>query len=350
VGLQKSTALNAAQFVSANAEYLSVTDNAALSIGDQDFTVAGWVYIDSKATYGTIFSKGNPVSATPGQGEYGLMYKPSGDRFMLIMRNADGSGGTNINADTLGSPSTGQWYFVAAWYNAATDTAQIQVNNGAVDSVSIASGPYDGANAGQIGRIAAGFSSDARVDGVGVWKRSLSADERATLYNGGRGVHSTQLTSSLKTSLQAYWDLDEGSTGVAATTRRDAIGSNHLTDNATVTSNTGKTRTGDFLWVGSNGSLADDGAVTAISLGTDRQVSAYTAANSGLPDNDVLSLALGSGGLALVGTNDAGAWAPGMAGFVVEDLASAPATVAAPVRAKGGTIRIKGGTVRVRPQ
>ena len=38
---------NSAQFTAANIEYLSIVDNAALSMGDIDFTVAGWFYFDS---------------------------------------------------------------------------------------------------------------------------------------------------------------------------------------------------------------------------------------------------------------------------------------------------------------
>src|SRR3972149_4482135 len=37
---------NAAQFIAANSEYLSVADNAALSMGDVDFTLAGcWYFV-----------------------------------------------------------------------------------------------------------------------------------------------------------------------------------------------------------------------------------------------------------------------------------------------------------------
>jgi hypothetical protein len=41
---------NAAQFVRASNQNLTLPDNAALSMGDIDFTLAAWVYLDSKPT------------------------------------------------------------------------------------------------------------------------------------------------------------------------------------------------------------------------------------------------------------------------------------------------------------
>src|SRR3989344_2206233 len=38
---------SAAQFTKANGEYLSISDNADLSMGDIDFTICGWMYLDS---------------------------------------------------------------------------------------------------------------------------------------------------------------------------------------------------------------------------------------------------------------------------------------------------------------
>jgi ligand-binding sensor domain-containing protein len=97
------------------------------------------------------------------------------------------------------------------------------------------------------------------------------------------------------------------------------------------------------LWVGTAS------GVTGISLNTQRQITYYTTANSGLPSNNVSSLGLGVGGLAIVGT-DAGAWPTGQAGFPVDDTALSAATSIGNVRDKGGSIRIKGGSVRIKPK
>lgn len=49
---------NAGQFTAANNEYLSVADNAALSSGDVDITVAGWIYLDATFEHKGVLSKG----------------------------------------------------------------------------------------------------------------------------------------------------------------------------------------------------------------------------------------------------------------------------------------------------
>jgi hypothetical protein len=351
VGLQRSVVQNAAQLTAANSEQLSHADNASLSTGDIDFSLGAWVYLDSVGATRTILARrdGNtPI-------EYILQYSNSLLRFQFLIYDSGGSIVGTATANNAGAPSTGAWYYVLAWHDSVANTVNIQVNGGTANSAAETGVPSDSTASFRIG-MANGSSTqpwDGRIDEVGFWKRTLSDSERATMYNSGRALHSDQLPSSLKTNLISYWDLDESSTGAAAVTRKDAISTNDLTDNNTVTSNPGISRVGDFLWVGTNGSSADDGGITAISLETDKQVKAWTTSNSGLPDNDVNSLSLGSGGLALVGTNDAGAWAPGLAGFVVDDTAATPATTQGnAVRIKaGGTTRIKsGGTVRVGPQ
>ena len=46
----------AAQFTAANSEYLSRADNAALSMGDIDFTIETWVYMDTTPTSGNAMT------------------------------------------------------------------------------------------------------------------------------------------------------------------------------------------------------------------------------------------------------------------------------------------------------
>jgi hypothetical protein len=109
---------------------------------------------------------------------------------------------------------------------------------------------------------------------------------------------------------------------------------------------------GRVLWVGTNDGTNDNGALTAISLDTDRRIRTITENSSYLPDNDISSISITSdGALALVGTESDGAWATGLAGFIVTDTATTTATQGDKVRIKsGGTVRVKpGGTVRVKP-
>lgn len=217
---------NAAQFTAANSEYLSLADNDSVSTGDIDFTWAGWVYLDAKAANQAFISKW-----ATNENEYLIQYQAAEDRFLFYVSN-DGTSDVSLAADTLGAVSTATWYFIVAWHDASANTTNIQVNNGTADSAAHATGVRSGAGALEFGRLTEGPANyvAGRLDGWGFWKRTLTANERAQLYNSGTGRRYQQLPSDLLTSLISYWDLEE-QTG----TRNDSHGTNHLTDNATVT-------------------------------------------------------------------------------------------------------------------
>lgn len=174
---------NAAQFTSANSESLTRNDNASLSTGDIDFTVAAWVYLDSKAARQTIATKGG--GGAPGSDEWVLDYLNSSDRFRFFTGGASYKIAT---ANNLGSPSTATWYFIVAWHDAAADTVNIQVNDGTVNSTATTGvAPSDTTQQFKIGQYGASFYMDGRVDEIGFWKRVLTAAERTALYNSGNG-------------------------------------------------------------------------------------------------------------------------------------------------------------------
>ncbi len=339
VGLKKATFNNAASFTAASTEYLSVTSNSSLQTGGGSFTIAGWVNMSDKSAFRYLISK----FASGNSGEFYLYYQQSTDLFRFVVAN--GTTGSSIADVQLGSPSINTWYYLVAWYDSSTSKVYIQANNDVPSSASAVT-PVSTSDDFRIGGLPGIGWHQGKIDNVAYWKRILTPAERAQLYNGGAGFNFENIPSTLTSNLVSWWSLDEPSTGTAAVTRRDSYSTNNLTDNNTVASATGTVGTGSSLWVGTNDSSANDGAVTDVSLETDKQIVAWTTSNSGLPDNDVNSLSLGSGGLALVGTNDAGAWNPGLAGNVVDDTASSPATAVNPIRAKSGGMRIKGGTVR----
>jgi hypothetical protein len=189
-----------------------------------------------------------------------------------------------------------------------------------------------------------GLSMAGAIDDTRVYSRALNSAEISQLYNGGQGTTSNSLSN-----IASWWKFNDGS-GITAA---DSASNNHGTltagsGNIPTWSTGSPVKEQSALWVGTNGSGANDGAVTAISQATQRQITAYTTANSSLPDNDVTSLSLGTGGLALVGT-EAGAWPAGMAGIPVDDTAATPAS-GQPTsdRLKSGTIRFKSGTIRLK--
>jgi hypothetical protein len=182
---------NAGLFTEASSQYLNTADNSSLSTGDADFTIAGWVYMNSKATFNaanTIVGKWNYAA---GQREYILFYSGFGapftvDRFQFAV-SPDGTNVATVAANALGSPSTGVWYFIVAWHDSVANTVNIQINNGTVNSVATSTGVLDGTSEFDIGRFQSQNYWNGRIDEVGFWKRVLTNTERTDLYNSGNG-------------------------------------------------------------------------------------------------------------------------------------------------------------------
>lgn len=178
VTMQAGKIGNAAEFVSANSEYLSIADNADLSTGDIDFTIACWVKPNDVSANHGVYMKGS------GYIEYMLQYEPGSGQFKFYM--ADLAVGGNIATSGL-TVSSGTWYFIVCWYDAAANTVSIRVND-----VSTFTSSYSGGNTStpsnfQIGQ---GFGNywDGLIDSVTLWKRVLTGAEITTLYNGGLGL------------------------------------------------------------------------------------------------------------------------------------------------------------------
>lgn len=173
---------SAGQFAAANSESLSHVDNADLSIDPSD-TVAAWVYLDTKTANRTIVAKANHPSTR----EFVLYYDFGANRFIVDVVFGDASNPVAV-ANSFGSPSTGVWYFVTGWLDSVLATANIQINNGAIDSVATTGSPVDGNGTFALGEWQnLGRYMDGRIDEVGLWKRVLTAAERTALYNGGAG-------------------------------------------------------------------------------------------------------------------------------------------------------------------
>ncbi|MBI2094414.1 MAG: PEP-CTERM sorting domain-containing protein [Candidatus Omnitrophica bacterium] len=162
----------AGQFTSANNEYLSLADNADLSTGDIDFTCSVWVYLDKKDVFKSILSKGQLY-------EYLLEYTPDNDQFRFAIEN----GSAAVLANSFGVPAIDTWNFVVFWHDVTTNTINIQVNDGAVDSNADTT-IIENANPFYMGwaGVMPDNHMDGRIDEVRFWKRLLSAEERTGLY------------------------------------------------------------------------------------------------------------------------------------------------------------------------
>ena len=170
---------NAAQFIAANEESLAIADNAALSMGNLDFTLAGWVYFNTLDPCG-VLGKWSPGPVL----EYLLHFDGTNLRFYV---SPDGSSSVSItNSQAIGS---GAWYWFMAWHDAGANTINLAINNNTPASLSHATGVFDGTAAFSLARNEEGLSwLDGRLDSVSVWKRILTAGERTQLYNSGNGL------------------------------------------------------------------------------------------------------------------------------------------------------------------
>ena len=193
----------ARQYTFANSEYHSRASEALLQMGDIDFTLAAWVYLDDKLAGHQIISK---YETALNQREYYLSYAGGADRFQLVV-DSFGTGGAGtgvVSANTLGSPSVTTWYLIIAWHDAVSNEIRIMVNNGVSDSVAHATGVHvdiSPFHLGAFGRAALGFFWSGRLNPSMMWKSAaggggvLSSSQRSALWNSGNGLPYSSFTA-----------------------------------------------------------------------------------------------------------------------------------------------------------
>lgn len=160
---------NAAQFNAASSRYLSAADAAWCSFGNESFTVAGWIYLDSAGAEAAVLGKNTEWRCTVTTGRRPRLVLPS----------------TSLSYSAALSLST--WYFVVWQYDAAADLIRIGVNNGTPETAADSTGATDGTNELRVGRQGSAYF-DGRIDALGIWRRVLSAAEITQLYNSGNGL------------------------------------------------------------------------------------------------------------------------------------------------------------------
>lgn len=184
-------ATGATQLVVASSQYWTVSDNANLSLGDVDFSIAAWVYIDSTSTFRMIASKSGAGNA--GDVEFYLCYRGGVDRFRFLI--SSGVATTTVDANNFGSPSVATWYCVIAWHDATANIINISVNDSTETATSWSNGSHDTASPFSVGALGEGFGAfDGRIDNVCFAKSAaggggvLSAAQRTAFYNAGVGT------------------------------------------------------------------------------------------------------------------------------------------------------------------
>ena len=189
VGAASGKVSGARDFERDNGEYFVIADNADLSTGDIDFSIAVWVNIESTGIGSTIFAK------WIGSGrEWVLELDESvGNKFSLVVYSGASFG--SVTATTFGSVSTGTWYFVTAWHDSVNNQLGIAVNAGSADTAAWSNGVQDGTSDIYIAGDITTTRWDGLIDELGFWKKVLTSGERTWLYNSGAGRSYTDIVN-----------------------------------------------------------------------------------------------------------------------------------------------------------
>src|SRR5688572_12899617 len=129
------------------------------------------------ANYAMLISKYESATV----GEYVRSYSGTSnqDKCYFQLLNSSGTASCTAWASNLGAPSTGVWYYLVGWHDAAADTCSIQVNNGTPNTANVTSGqaPANTTANFRIGTYLTGEALffDGLIDEVVFYKTALTS-------------------------------------------------------------------------------------------------------------------------------------------------------------------------------
>lgn len=170
---------NAASFVAANTESLSIAD----FVMPDSYTISLWSSKSAGDSYPALVKACGATWYTQAQV---VVYWSEAAVLRCIVGD-----GTNYPTADIGSLTATNLNFVVATYDASSKKCGLSVNGSAVTlSAALAGTRY---NTATTFSIATGDTGDVPnritglIDEVGLWSRVLTEDERAELYNSGTG-------------------------------------------------------------------------------------------------------------------------------------------------------------------
>ena len=181
----------AREFFASSSQFFGIGSLPEASPGDTDFTIQAWVKLASLPGSGQVFAIVSKWSAVAALKEYVLYAYNNGTttRFWLSVWNSADTAGADVEATNYGAIPTGTWVYVQTWHDSVNNLIGISVNNGTPNTVAHSGGVYQYGGADfMIGRYSGGSHFDGAIDEVGLWKRLLTTDEKAALYNAGAGL------------------------------------------------------------------------------------------------------------------------------------------------------------------
>lgn len=174
---------NCRDFENGDQDRFSIAGTGDFSLGDEDFTFAGWMNFESLGANRTVLGK---WLTTGNQRSFGLLYL-SASTVMRFQVSSTGSNTVTVDASTFGAPSTSTWYFVVCWHDSVNNQIGISVNDTA-NTAAHSAGIFDSTADFELGRATSLVAFDGLLDEWGFWNRVLSSGERTALYNGGAGL------------------------------------------------------------------------------------------------------------------------------------------------------------------
>ncbi len=183
---------NAADFEADNSEYLSHADNASLSTGDIDFTLVGWYKAESIGSTYTLASKSDGTHT-----EYWLRINTS-NQVQFSVYNASNIQVGNVST---GSLSTGNWYFIRVWHNAAADVVGVSLNDASEVTAATTGAPSDTVASFQLGGVngTGAVPADGLMDSWSFYKKVFTTSEGTYVFNSGAGRSCAELAPATAT-------------------------------------------------------------------------------------------------------------------------------------------------------
>ena len=185
---------NAADFTAANDESLTIADASQSGLDlNSDFSIAGWVRIDTRGKDNGIASKYNSSS-----GDRAFMCLITAGNDLQLYLTQTGATSPRVlgesTSEFIEAGDVGNWVHFAAVFDLSESTVTLYKNgspvsvsynnDGTVTSVQNNTVPFALGDANQTG----GDYLDGGLDEIGVWSRMLTSGEVSSLYNSGAGL------------------------------------------------------------------------------------------------------------------------------------------------------------------
>lgn len=203
VGSESGTRIGTVStFTSASNQSLTISSNESLDLSNTNFSFCLWMSLTSTTNnaandYIGVFSKGGGGSNYT----FSLNYRPSLPALQVQLYN----GGTtySLNHTNVGAVSLGRWYHVVFTFNRVTKACCLWIDNNKQTGTSsvFATDSSFGVGIGR-GYNNNTYNSSCKIGHVGLWRRLLTDEEVAILYNAGQ------------TRDYPFYIVDSGSTGL----------------------------------------------------------------------------------------------------------------------------------------